>query len=222
MGRGRQRPKADGFFSVIAEGGAWDQAIARRLVRPLVRTPVTPNQLTTFRLLLGLAACALIASGDRALVDWGAGLFFASNLTDHADGELARLTGRTSRFGHYYDLTSDALVHTLVFAALGYGLRESSLGDAALWLGFLAGGGVTLLFWVFGHRFKLFGRGGVQPRFWGFDLEDVLYLAPPIIWLGWAVPFLVAAAAGAPLAAAFLFWQHRQTLFARASEGKSP
>lgn len=222
MSRGGEEPKAEDIFSVVARGGAWDQAIARRLVRPLVGTPVTPNQLTTFRLGLGLAACALVATGDQVLLNWGAGLFFVSNLADHMDGELARMSGRTSRFGHLYDLASDALVHTLVFVGLGYGLRDSSLGGAALWLGFLAGFGISVLFWVFGHRFKLYGRNGVQPRAFGFDLEDVLYLAAPIIWLGWAAPLLLAASIGAPLAAAFMLWQHRRSLSARPSKSKQP
>ncbi len=216
--KGSEKP--DGLFATVAAGGTWDQAIARTLVRPLVGTSVTPNQITTLRLLIGLAACALLAAGENALLHVGAGLFLLSNLTDHADGELARMTGRTSRFGHFYDLVCDALVHTLVFAALGFGLRNGALGDDAIWLGGVAGIGVGALFWVFGHRYRLHGRGGVQPRCLGFDLEDVLYLVVPAIWLGGAVPLLIAAAVGAPIGVLVMVWQHRRTLFVRDEEGE--
>ena len=37
-------------------GPPWDQPLARMLVRPLERTPVHPNHLTTIGLALGLTA----------------------------------------------------------------------------------------------------------------------------------------------------------------------
>ena len=41
----------------------WDARLARSLVRPLVDTPVTPNHLTTVRLLIGLAGAWCLAHG---------------------------------------------------------------------------------------------------------------------------------------------------------------
>ena len=38
----------------------------------------------------------------------GALLLVLSNFLDHTDGELARISGKTSRVGHLYDLASDA------------------------------------------------------------------------------------------------------------------
>ena len=49
--------------------------MARFLVRPLVHTRVTPNHITTLRLLSGLAACGCLAYGEGPLIHWGAGLF---------------------------------------------------------------------------------------------------------------------------------------------------
>ena len=39
----------------------WDQRIARVLVKPLVKTPVTPNQMTMFTLAVALAGAGLLA-----------------------------------------------------------------------------------------------------------------------------------------------------------------
>ncbi|MEQ9327385.1 MAG: CDP-alcohol phosphatidyltransferase family protein, partial [Rhodospirillales bacterium] len=60
----------------------------RVLVRPLARTPVTPNQITTLRLAGGIGACALFASGPDQHLMAGAWLFLFSMVLDRADGEL--------------------------------------------------------------------------------------------------------------------------------------
>src|SRR5690242_12882455 len=112
----------------------WDARVAAWMVAPLKDTFVTPNQLTTVRLVIGLAGAWALAHPGYGWANLGAWLFALSNLVDHTDGELARLTGKTSRFGHFYDLACDGLIHVLVFAAMGYALEES-LGDAAVWMG---------------------------------------------------------------------------------------
>ena len=56
-------------------------------------------------------------------------------LLDHADGELARMTGRTSTFGHYYDQIADGLVLTALFLGIGAGLSGGEPGGLALRLG---------------------------------------------------------------------------------------
>ena len=56
------------------------------LVEPLSRTPVTPNHLTTLRMVTALAASACLAVGPEFWRFVGAGLFLASALLDRADG----------------------------------------------------------------------------------------------------------------------------------------
>ena len=69
--------------------------IIHRIVRPAVRrvalTGVTPNQITTLRLLGGIAA-ALAFAGPAPWPAIGGGIFLFSMLLDRADGELARQT----------------------------------------------------------------------------------------------------------------------------------
>src|SRR5687767_13705018 len=99
----------------------WDQRLARALVRPLRHSRITPNAITTVALALGLLAAWLFALGGSA-ADLGALLFMLACLFDHADGELARMAGQTSIFGHYYDLIADAIVHAALFVGIGIGL----------------------------------------------------------------------------------------------------
>ena len=63
-----------------------------------------------------------------------------SNFVDHMDGELARLSGKSSRFGYHYDNYSDAFIHVALFFCIGYGLQDSWIGDWAPYLGLIAGG----------------------------------------------------------------------------------
>jgi phosphatidylglycerophosphate synthase len=51
-------------------------------------------------------------------------------LLDNADGQLARLTGRTSAFGRYLDSEVDLLVNAALFAGLGWTAGQPALALA--------------------------------------------------------------------------------------------
>ncbi len=185
-----------------------DARVAHWLVRPLQHTAVTPSHLTTLRLAVGLVSASAFAAGS----DWavlGGWLFFLSNLLDHTDGELARMTGRITWFGHVYDLASDALVHGLVFLGIGIGLRSGWLQQWAAPLGLLAGLSVSAIFWL---RIEIERRIGAAraalPHTGWFEIEDVLYLLPLVVLGGALQPFLLAAVIGAPLFAAWLAFRY--------------
>ena len=191
----------------------WDQKLARFLVSPFVGSRLHPNHLTTIRLLVGLIACTFLAYGGKPYIHIGAGLFIFSNFLDHTDGEFARLTGKVSKFGHRYDIASDTVIHVLLFISLGLGLRNESIGLAGLALGVAAGvsvAGLFLLFQLLERNLKKKQAG--LPRFFGFDVEDILYLVGPIIWFGGSVPFLFVAAFGAPIFGIWALWYYRSVL----------
>jgi len=184
----------------------WDQRLARILVRPLRHSGVTPNAITTLALILGLLSAWLYALGGSA-AHLGGVLFMLACLLDHADGELARMTGRTSAFGHYYDLIADALVLTALFLGIGAGLSGGEAGAGALRLGLLAGGAVGLIVLLRLELERRAGRSATrQPNLLGFELQDVMYLVGPVTWLGGLEPFLMLAAIGAPLYALVVLW----------------
>ena len=186
----------------------WAHRATHPLVRRLIGAPVTPNHLTLLRLVTGLAAVWHLARGDTG---WGGALFLISGYLDRADGELARLSGRTSRLGHYLDLGSDMCVTGLVFVGIGAGLRAHPVvGPAALSLGVAAGVAVVLIFLLVMRLETL----GVQPFSGssGFDPDDVLFLLGPIAWLGGLPWLLLAAGIGAPIFLAWVLYGWRDTL----------
>jgi phosphatidylglycerophosphate synthase len=182
------------------------------LVKPLARTPVTPNHLTALRLATGLAAAVFLAMGEEAWRDWGAGLFVVSFLLDRADGSLARMTGKTSPLGHTLDLIGDSVCNTLIFVGLGIGLVDGAFGWWALPLGVLAGAAVAFILWMTIQLEQLDGeRAGEMPNYGGFDADDGVLGIPILIWLGWPEGLLVAAAICAPaFALAFLVFIYRK------------
>ena len=201
---------------------AWDQRLAGWMIRPLMHTPVTPNHITTIRLLLGLAACGLFATGTRPEILYAAGLFMLSNFVDHMDGELARLSGKSSRFGYHYDNYSDALIHVALFVCIGIGLQESWIGGWAPYLGLIAGVSVSTLFLMFWRIEQRAGtRQARQPMFKGFHLEDTMYFIGPITWGGGLIVLLLAGVGLAPLYAVWLAWRERRLLFGRLPEAQT-
>jgi phosphatidylglycerophosphate synthase len=182
----------------------WDALLARRLVTPLKDSWVTPNHLTTVRLAVGLAAAAAFLPGTYACSNVAALLLVLSNFIDHTDGELARLSGKTSPFGHWYDLASDALVTVVLFLAMGIGVGATVRGA-------VAGTAIALIFFL---RMRIEERAGGnasrQAAVGGFETEDVLYLLPLVTLCNGVAPFVLAAAFGAPLFAVWVVIDYRR------------
>jgi phosphatidylglycerophosphate synthase len=202
--------------SVACAQRPWDARLARWLVAPLARSRVTPNHLTTVRLAFGLAGAAAFTAGTYGWSNIAALLVILSNFLDHTDGELARLSGKTSRVGHVYDLASDAAVTVLLFVAMGVGIGASTdnvLGVSPPLLGALAGAAIALIFYLRMRVEELAGKAATrQPALGGFETEDILYLLPLVTLCSVIMPFLVAASIGAPLFAAWVVIDYRRAM----------
>jgi archaetidylinositol phosphate synthase len=191
----------------------WDARLARRLVTPLKDTWVTPNHLTTLRLLIGLAGAACLAKSGFAWTNAGALLIVLSNFVDHTDGELARISGKSSKIGHFYDLASDALVTVALFVSLGLAVavENRQMAVSPVLLGTLAGVAVALIFYLRMRIESIAGKAGTKQAFvGGFETEDVLYLLPLVTLTSGIEPFLIAASIGAPLFAVWVvvdYWR---------------
>ena len=191
--------------SVGVTARPWDARLGRRLVTPLKDSWVTPNHLTTVRLIVGLAGALAFTPGTWGWTNLGALLVIVSNFLDHTDGELARISGKSSRIGHLYDLASDALVTILLFCCIGIGVaatatRTMPFGVPPALMGTVAGAAVALIFYLRMRIEALLGKAGTrQSSLAGFETEDVLYLLPLVTLFGGLTPFLLAASVGAPL-----------------------
>ena len=189
----------------------WDARLACRLVYPLRNSWLTPNHLTALRLLFGILAATGLGTGDYFWVNIGALCFVISNFLDHSDGELARITGKMSKSGHYFDLASDAIVNIILFMGIGIGLMHSQLGYWALFMGMLSGLAVAGIFFMRNKIEKSVGKSDArQPNIGIIEAEDVLYLLPIVTLMEWLAPFLTLATAGAPVFALWTLKEYRE------------
>ena len=105
--------------------------LAHPLVLVLARLRVPPPVVVVAAGAAGIAAAVELGRGSLLVA---ALLVQLKTLLDNADGQLARLTGRTSAFGRYLDSEVDLLVNAALFAALAWTTGQPALALA----GFLA------------------------------------------------------------------------------------
>jgi archaetidylinositol phosphate synthase len=91
--------------------------LAHPLVLVLARLRVPPPVVVAAAGSAGLGAAMELGRGSLLVA---AVLVQLKTLLDNADGQLARLTGRTSAFGRYLDSEVDLLVNAALFAALAW------------------------------------------------------------------------------------------------------
>jgi archaetidylinositol phosphate synthase len=202
-------------YPVSSSHRPWDARLARRLVAPLIHSWVTPNHLTTLRLGVGVAAAAAFVPGSYGWSNLAALLLVLSNFLDHTDGELARMSGKTSRIGHLYDLASDAVVTVLLFIAIGVGAGKPGidLGFPSAVLGIVAGTAIALIFFLRMRIEELHGKTATQQAsLGGFETEDVLYLFPLVTLSNGLAPMLLVASICAPLYAAWVVFDYQRAL----------
>jgi phosphatidylglycerophosphate synthase len=120
-----------------------DGIVSRRLNRPvsrpvarlLARTPVTPNQVTVASTLIAFAAGLLLVGGHPL---WAALAIHASSVSDGVDGDLARLTGSSTRFGAILDAVLDRYADAAILGGMAWWASRHEPLAGALVLGLIA------------------------------------------------------------------------------------
>ncbi|MFI0453046.1 phosphatidylinositol phosphate synthase [Actinomadura sp. 6N118] len=108
----------------------------------VARTGVSPNAITVIGT-IGVAAGAL-GFFPRGEFFWGTMVITAFVLFDMLDGAVARVTGKTSKFGAFLDSTMDRVADAAIFSGLMIGLyRDDQEALAAVALYCLVSGVVV-------------------------------------------------------------------------------
>lgn len=109
--------------------------LAWQLARQLAKTPVTPNQVSVLGGLLVVAAAFVYAQPwwpFSALL--GMALHISWHVVDGADGDLARMTGKSSPLGELVDGICDYSSHIVLYFVLGWLLQQQIGGVAWLFM----------------------------------------------------------------------------------------
>jgi hypothetical protein len=114
--------------------------LAWQLARRLAKTPLTPNMVSVVGALFVIAAAFSywgLAWPVGAVL--GMVLHMTWHVVDGADGDLARITGRSSPLGEMVDGICDYLSHIVLYVVLAFVLTRS-MGAGAAWAWTVAAG----------------------------------------------------------------------------------
>lgn len=120
--------------------------LAWQLARRLAPTPVTPNMVSVFGGLMVVAAGIVYFGIGTFSPVWpwgpllGLVLHMGWHVVDGADGDLARITGKTSPLGELVDGICDYASHIVLYVLLAFVLTRA-LGPGWAWFWTLAAGG---------------------------------------------------------------------------------
>lgn len=92
--------------------------VALWIVRALMRTPITPNQVSMVQPLLALGAAYLVTFDDVRHLLLAVLLFETRSILDCVDGSLARAKGLSSPYGHAIDAMADWLGVAFLYVGL--------------------------------------------------------------------------------------------------------
>jgi len=181
-----------------------DRTISIAISRALIRTPITPNMMTSASMLIGIAGALMLISTSYAVCVAGALLGWFSAILDGCDGEIAKVKLLSSEWGAKYDLVADHVVNVLTFIAIPIHVHRVSPRLPLLIPGLVLLGGVAmsmLVVWWFLLRAPS-EKWNAAERFIGRiasrDFVYVVLLLAALRHLEW---FVYLAALGANL-----FW----------------
>ena len=115
-----------------------NRPVSRRLSRYLVRTAVTPNQISLISWALSVIAAALMALGGYPALAAGGLLAQVASIVDGCDGEIARLKYSQSKFGGWLDAVLDRYADAFLLFGLTWHVFGSTGSHLPLLIGFAA------------------------------------------------------------------------------------
>ena len=135
-----------------------------------------PNVITTVGWILGVFSGYLFAQGEPYLANYAAAIFIIAAFLDHVDGEFARIVGKTSNFGHYYDHFAVCVTYISLFIGIGIGKSYGILGSTAIFFGFTASIAIATIMSIRLYKEIRDGKLSIQQgNFLGFEPEAVSY-----------------------------------------------
>ena len=183
-----------------------DEKIAAKVVKYLINTSITPNQVTTFSLLLAAFAAVFFSFGIYFFSVIGSILFIFSKFLDNVDGQLARAQNKSSKFGWYYDYFSDTAGYVLMFIGISAGIPPGTfeikimsfinfdLQNYLLFSAIIAS--ILNTFMALIHKYKTSADFYAWPSNDKVNLDDGIYLIGPITWIGFINFFFLLASIG--------------------------
>lgn len=110
----------------------------------LIRTPVTPNQVTIISLILGIISGVFFSIGEHTYTITAGLLYFLSTVFDQCDGEVARLKQMETEFGRKLDILVDAIANAVIVVGITIAVYVKIGSVLVIIAGFLAMTGISI------------------------------------------------------------------------------
>lgn len=124
----------------------------------LLRTLITPNQITLLSLTLGILAGLAFSRGTYLSGLVGALCYQVAIVLDNCDGEIARAKNMRSALGAWLDIVADFFTDVSLFLGIGFGVLAARPDQPVLLFMFLClSGGVLHLALVIWEKLRGFG-----------------------------------------------------------------
>jgi len=115
-----------------------NRPISLRITKLLLKTRITPNQISILSTVIGLVGASFFFSGEYFYLILGGIIIHIHSIVDGCDGEVARLKLRQSKYGGWLDSVLDRYVDAAIILGLVYGYWSIN-GDITIWIiGFFA------------------------------------------------------------------------------------
>ncbi|MBV22276.1 MAG: hypothetical protein CMI57_02140 [Parcubacteria group bacterium] len=119
--------------------------ISIRVVKLLLHTSISPNQITLLSIVVGIISSIMFAVDIPVYFLAGALILELYYIIDAVDGQLARYKKLSSMTGGYFDYVSNYIVPPCVFFCIGLGLIRNSENILPIVFAFSASVSVTLI-----------------------------------------------------------------------------
>jgi CDP-L-myo-inositol myo-inositolphosphotransferase len=141
-----------------------NRPISLRISKLLLKTGITPNQISILSTVIGLVGASFFFSGEYFYLILGGILIHIHSIVDGCDGEVARLKLRQTKYGGWLDSVLDRYVDAAIIFGLVYGYW-SITGDTTIWIiGFFALIGSFLNSYTSDKYDSIFRDGGMTKR----------------------------------------------------------
>jgi len=117
------------------------EAVYNKLSKPIsrivVKTSLTPNQITIISGIFGIIGAYFLTCHSRIYLIFAAVFIQLFTILDLVDGDIARMKGMQSHFGKWLDIFIDKLNDLLIILGLSVGVYLRTNNISALYLGII-------------------------------------------------------------------------------------
>ena len=189
-----------------------NRPLSRRLTRVVVRTPLSPNQVSMIVFALACMAAACMAAEPYWSLAAGGLLAQLSSVVDGCDGEVSRLRLEQTEFGGWLDAVLDRYADALILFALAWHAMHDNPAEICIAAGFASVLGTFLNSYTADRHDRLVRDGASAGIRIGRDVRMLAVAAGAVLDQPLAALWLVALSMnGEVVRRIFIYWRRSGT-----------